>query len=111
METVLNKSNVAATLNKVKQYTIIAVAIVIGFFVGKYAHTIELSTKMSKNTYRDNPYRNMRSTKDISIAVDENNELLLINKQTGKYQVYSDSIGMCIFRMYSYRIYQKATQQ
>jgi hypothetical protein len=25
--------------------------------------------------------------------------------------VYSDSIGMCIFRMYSYRIYQKATQQ
>jgi hypothetical protein len=111
METVLNKSNVAATLNKVKQYAIIAVAIVIGFFVGKYAHTIELSTKMSKNTYRDNPYRNMRSTKDISIAVDENNELLLINKQTGKYQVYSDSIGMCIFRMYSYRIYQKATQQ
>ena len=111
METVLNKSNVAATLNKVKQYAIIAVAIAIGFFVGKYAHTIELSTKMSKNTYRDNPYRNMRSTKDISIAVDENNELLLINKQTGKYQVYSDSIGMCIFRMYSYRIYQKATQQ
>ena len=31
METVLNKSNVAATLNKVKQYAIIAVAIVIGF--------------------------------------------------------------------------------
>ena len=111
METVLNKGNVATTLNKVKQYAIIAVALTIGFFVGKYTHTIELSTKMSKNTYRDNPYRNMRSAKDISIAVDENNELLLINKQTGKYQVYSDSIGMCIFRMYSYRIYQKATQQ
>ena len=111
METVLNKGNVATTLNKLKQYAIIAVALVIGFFVGKYTHTIELSTKMSKNTYRDNPYRNMRSAKDISIAVDENNELLLINKQTGKYQVYSDSIGMCIFRMYSYRIYQKATQQ
>ena len=111
METVLNKGNVATTLNKVKQYAIIAVALVIGFFVGKHTHTIELSTKMSKNTYRDNPYRNMRSAKDISIAVDENNELLLINKQTGKYQVYSDSIGMCIFRMYSYRIYQKATQQ
>ena len=59
METVLNKSNVVATLNKVKQYAIIAVAIVIGFFVGKYVHTIELSTKMSKNTYRDNPYRNI----------------------------------------------------
>jgi hypothetical protein len=93
------------------QYVIITVALVVGYFVGKYTHKIELNNNISKNIHRDNPYRNMSSTKEISIAVDEHNELLLINKKTGKYQIYSDSVGMCIFKMYSYRIYQKATQQ
>ena len=110
MKSVLNKENVAPTFNKVMQYAIIVAALTVGFFVGKYTHKIEVTNNMSKNTYKDNPYRSMRSTKDISIAVDEHNELLLINKQTGKYQVYSDSVGMCIFKMYSYRIYQNATQ-
>ena len=111
MKSILNKENVIPTLNKVMQYAIIAVALIVGYFVGKYTHKIEVNNNMSKNIYRDNPYRNIHSTKEISIAIDEHNELLLINKKTGKYQVYSDSVGMCIFKMYSYRIYQKATQQ
>jgi hypothetical protein len=110
MKSVLSKENVVPTLHKVMQYVIIAAALVVGYFVGKYTHKIEVNNNMSKNIYRDNPYRSMRSTKEISIAVDEHNELLLINKKTGKYQVYSDSVGMCIFKMYSYRIYQNATQ-
>jgi hypothetical protein len=35
--------------------------------------------------------------------------LMLVDRASGKYQMYSDSIGMTIFKMYSNRIYQKAT--
>jgi hypothetical protein len=110
MKSIINKENTKSFLHQLKQYGIILVALSIGYFIGKYTHKIELNDKLSKNVYRDNPYRSMRSTKEISIAVDEHNELLLINKKTGKYQVYSDSVGMCIFKMYSYRIYQNAIQ-
>ena len=46
MKSVLSKENVAPTLNRVIQYAIIVVALVVGFFVGKYTHKIELNNNM-----------------------------------------------------------------
>ena len=57
----------------------------------------------------ENPYAHAYSPEEISIAVKESNELILIERATGKYIVYSDEIGQTIFGMYANRIHQEAT--
>jgi hypothetical protein len=39
--------------------------------------------------------------------VNESNELIMIERSTGKYIVYSDKIGQTIFGMYANRIHQE----
>lgn len=55
----------------------------------------------------ENPYSHAFSPEEISIAVNESNELIMIERSTGDYIVYSDQIGQTIFGMYSNRIYQE----
>jgi len=56
----------------------------------------------------ENPYSHAFSPEEISIAVNESNELIMIERATGKYIVYSDQIGQTIFGMYANRIHQEA---
>lgn len=60
-----------------------------------------------KDTTVKNPYLHAFSPEEISIAVNEANELIMIERATGNYIVYSDKIGQTIFGMYSNRIYQE----
>jgi alpha-N-acetylglucosamine transferase len=46
-----------------------------------------------------------RSIEYTSIATNERGELLVIDRKTGEYTVYSDSIGTAIFNLYAGRIY------
>jgi hypothetical protein len=55
----------------------------------------------------ENPYAHAFSPEEISIAVNESNELIMIERATGKYIVYSDAIGQTIFSMYANRIHQE----
>jgi hypothetical protein len=41
--------------------------------------------------------------------MDENNNLLIIQKDDGTYILYQDSIGVQIFNMYAKSIYKPAT--
>jgi predicted P-loop ATPase/GTPase len=87
------------------QYVLFVGALVLGFFVGRLEYKL---TESNKQIPTENPFNHLHTDKDISIAVDESNKLLLINVNTGTYQVYSDSIGMSIFKMYSHRLFQSA---
>jgi hypothetical protein len=102
MKTVLIKEQVTATLKKIFSYAIIVGALGVGFVIGRFTQTYPPSKEV-------NPYQAIHSIKNISIAVNESNELMLIDRNTGKYQLYSDSIGVAIFKMYSNRIYQNAS--
>jgi hypothetical protein len=70
------------------------------FQIGKYYQ----STKVKPY---QNPYSHAFSPEEISIAVNESNELIMIERSTGKYIVYSDQIGQTIFGMYANRIHQE----
>jgi hypothetical protein len=41
----------------------------------------------------------------VNLAIDENNHLIVIDKTTGDYTVYQDSIGISIFKLYANNIY------
>jgi hypothetical protein len=70
---------------------------------GVYVNSKKTETK------QENPYAHAFSPNEISIAVNESNELIMIERATGKYIVYSDTIGQTIFGMYANRIHQEVT--
>lgn len=105
MESLSIKSKLIQIGKKLVQYAFIVGALIIGFCIGKLEHKISEANKVEQTV---NPFNQLHTDKDISIAVDEHNKLLLINVNTGTYQVYSDSIGMSIFKLYSNRLYQSA---
>jgi hypothetical protein len=63
--------------------------------------------KVKEQAKVENPYAHAYSPEEISIAVNESNELIMIERATGKYIVYSDEIGQTIFGMYANRIRQE----
>jgi hypothetical protein len=90
-------------VNRIFSYAIVVGALLTGFAIGRYTQDYP-----PKETVQSNPYAKAFSPKEISIAVNDANELMLIERQTGDYVTYSDSIGMTIFKMYTNRIYQNA---
>ena len=100
MKSVMNKELILLTLKKVVSYGVIIGALLLGFIIGRYIQNYPPK--------ESNSYLNIHSSSNVSIAVNEGNELMLIDRASGNYQMYSDSIGMTIFKMYSNRIYQNA---
>jgi hypothetical protein len=68
---------------------------------------IAYQNNKNKETKVENPYAHAYSPEEISIAVNESNELIMIERATGDYIVYSDAIGQTIFSIYANRIHQE----
>lgn len=100
---IFTKEQLLKTYKLISQYFIIGVALVLGYVVGHIMGTISENTPIQTNNFL-----NMKSSHDISIAVDEDNKLLIIDKNTGTYQTYSDSVGNEVFKIYSHRLYIQA---
>jgi hypothetical protein len=88
-------------VKNVSVYVFYLTLIGVGFYIGSTWK--ELSTKP---THKPKSF----TKKEISIAINEEKQLMLINKVSGEYVVYSDSIGMCIFSMYANSLTQKITK-
>lgn len=77
----------------------------IGYFVSEKTYPLRHSQQ------KINPYTNIYSQKQISVAIDETENLLLIMKSNGEYTVFSDSIGQAIFKMYAKRMYNEVKSE
>ena len=47
----------------------------------------------------------------ISVAINERNELMIIDRTNGKYEIYQDSVGKCIFNLYANSLQAKYENQ
>jgi len=105
MKETINQTTVSFIKKHAKNALSIIVAVSIAtasFKLGaKYGNTEK------KEAAVENPYAHAFSPEEISIAVNESNELIMIERATGKYIVYSDKIGQTIFGMYANRISQE----
>ena len=45
-----------------------------------------------------------KTIRQTSVAINERNELMIIDRTTGEYEIYQDSIGQSIFNLYATRI-------
>jgi hypothetical protein len=75
----ISKEQFVAGFKKSMNYAIIIGGLAIGFQIGRYVEKNQKSVKEETN-----PYSKAFSPEEISIAVNEGNELILIEKATGR---------------------------
>jgi len=100
-------SNIKEKLNKIlKQvslYLIISVSFIAGISIGYYYQYI-------KSSYTKEPQMVSVKKSDVKLAIDENNNLLIIKKSDGTYVIYEDSVGYLIFNLYAKNIWGQASK-
>jgi hypothetical protein len=77
-------------------YSIIVLSVIASFLVGRYYQSLRIEPDKREIT--------KVLKQDVILAVDEYNNLILIQKSTGDYTVFQDSIGKNIFNIYANRI-------
>jgi hypothetical protein len=103
----MNKESIMNFMKKLYSNLIVVVALVLGFFIGYYSYIVQ--SAQVKEPAR-NPYTNVKSPGQISVAINDANEMLVIDRNSGEYEVYSDSVGIMIFKLYAGKIYQSTNQ-
>lgn len=48
--------------------------------------------------------------KTTSVAIDESDNLIILDKKTGDYSIYSDSVGIAVFNLYAHRMVSNIAQ-
>ena len=81
----------------------IIISLITGFYTGS-AYNDEYGPKK--------PTINMvKVNRDqVNLALDEHNHLIIIDKKTGDYTVYQDSIGLSVFKLYARNIFSDTTK-
>jgi hypothetical protein len=74
---------------------IVAATLAAGIAVGYYSREIRGKSDVISETILQN---------EIRIAVDSEDKLILMDRKTGHYTIYSDSIGKTIFHIYAKKI-------
>lgn len=85
-------------------YVIISLSFAAGASIGYYYDLIK--TKCSGKFSVTSVKRD-----EVRLAVDENNNLLVIKKRDGSYTAYQDSIGYTIFNLYAKNIWGQASSK
>ena len=97
------KEKLKNVLKQVSFYVIISVSFIAGISIGYYYQYIKSSyTKPTQVV-------SVKKT-DVKLAIDENNNLLIIKKTDGSYIVYEDSVGYLIFNLYAKNIWGQASK-
>lgn len=87
--------------NKLGTIMVIAAAMVIGFLVGYYYWYMSVKTSIQKKP---------KTMKTISIALNERDELMIIDRANGVYTIYQDSVGRAIFNLYATKKYNQVVK-
>ena len=54
--------------------------------------------------------KTVHKLKETSIAINERSELMIIDRQTGTYEIYEDSIGKVVFGLYASQMISNVTK-
>lgn len=93
------------TFQIIKRITVLVAAMSFGFF----AHSVYSDIK-NRPVCQDPTPSETRVLEQTSVAINERNELLIIDRKTGTYETYNSSIGQTIFTLYANQIYSHKTE-
>lgn len=72
---------------------------IIGYYYYHFSQKKEATVELEK----------VRGIEQTSVAINERSELMIIDRTTGKYTIYDDSVGTAIFSMYASKMYLRQT--
>lgn len=84
------------------QYGIVTILLVGSYYLGKLQKAYETESQPKTEI----PIVNTVKKDSINLAIDEGNNLLIIDNNTGRYTIYQDSIGYKIFKLYAGTIWK-----
>lgn len=87
---------IKTTQSKLTTYLVIMLSVLGGFTIGYYYNVID---DLKMNQGKASVTEVKKAT--VNLAIDESNNLLVIDKKTGSYFIYEDSVGMSIFNLYA----------
>ncbi len=93
------KEKVTPFFKNVTIYGIILCSVVASFFVGVFYNQMTNKNKQTKVQVKT------ITKSEVNLAIDENNHLIVIEKKTGNYSIYQDSIGKTIFKLYAKNVW------
>lgn len=96
------KEKLKTAFKQLSFYTVISLSFVAGASIGYYYDYIR--TNYTKQSVAISVKRD-----EVKLAIDENNNLLIIRKKDGSYIVYQDSVGYMIFNLYAKNIWGQAS--
>lgn len=105
MKNVINKVKEMPAVIQAGKIAVLITAISIGFAISEFNHWLKV-----KSEEKPQVIQKMKSVKTLSktsVAINERNELMVIDRSTGEFEIYSDSIGQTIFSLYAGRIYSQ----
>lgn len=91
----LNKEIIQKFVNRFMNITIVTSTLIAGFGLGYYFNELKVKPKAVNETILN---------KEVRIAIDSEDKLIMMDRKTGGYTIYSDSIGRIIFKMYATKI-------
>jgi len=79
-------------------YLLIIIAITAGFFIGKYYDEVFSKDKPDAQKLI------ITQSKNVSVAISQNSELIILDRNTGSIAMFSDTVGINIFKLYANQI-------
>jgi len=89
------KDKLKVIFNRFMNVAIVAATLIGGFGLGYYFNELKMKPKAVNETTLN---------KEVRIAIDSEDKLIMMDRKTGSYTIYSDSIGRIIFKMYASKI-------
>jgi len=84
---------------KLSKYLIIGIALFSSFTIGGLFEKY-------KNKENTNKVKKINKS-DVSLAIDEGDNLIIIDNKSGDYLIYQDSISKVIFKLYAHKIWKQ----
>lgn len=94
------KDQVITYLMTVGRVVLIATSMFLGFIGGEVYRAYIKGLEISRMPI-------VQKVNQTSIAINDRGELMIINRESGKYVLYEDSVGLSIFRQYASQVYIK----
>jgi uncharacterized membrane protein len=102
MKTILE--NGKKVLKNLTIYGIVILSCLASFFIGFYYNKVttkEPEVKIEVVKVKKN---------EVNLAVDQNNNLIIIDVKSGNYTIYEDSVGNTIFSLYAKNVWGQHSQ-
>jgi len=91
------KEKLKIVFNRFMNVAIVIATLIGGFGLGYYAEQLKSKAAQVNEVIVD---------KEVRVAIDSEDKLIVMDRLTGRYTIYSDSIGKTIFYMYAKKIAQ-----